>query len=227
MDLNPGASALILERPEGTLETTQRPDWSVTVDIAKPVSGWVTVTRAFVMTAPLGSVTMPPNCPGSIPPGFASLSRDIGWKDTCSCGQRDVQEWFRLVLKSQLYLRERPAFGSHEGGDDGVFRYGREHTAIGKTNPLQCQRRSLIGLFVITKRGLGREVCQRAQVRVGLLYVHALEISAFCGRELHGSNSFDQDFARFALSSLKSQEGRIRFRATDRFLKRNEKLMVA
>src|SRR6266567_2059799 len=64
-DLNPGESTWILTRPDDTPETRQEPCAFVAVFILKPVSDEVTVMRALPITAPAGSTTLPPSCPGN------------------------------------------------------------------------------------------------------------------------------------------------------------------
>src|SRR5216684_8739319 len=55
----------MLTRPDGKLETIQRPEESVTTFRTAPVSRCVTVTCALGITAPAESTMVPPNCPGS------------------------------------------------------------------------------------------------------------------------------------------------------------------
>ena len=80
---------------------------------------------------------------------------------------------------------------------------------------------------MIAKSRLHRETCQRAQVGVGLLEIHALEAPCFLGGQLDRSGALDEDFPSFTLRVLEAEKRSVGFRVADGFFHGDEELVAA
>src|SRR5438445_6185121 len=155
------------------------------------------------------------------------FARNFGGEDARASGEINLQKWLGLILDGESDLRERLALGSDERGDRGAFGDGRQNAGIGESVPLKRKRGRIIYLPVIAKCSLQRIARQRAQVRIYLSNVQALEAARFLGGEFECALSFDQNFARLALRIFETENGRACFRIVNGTFERNQELVRA
>ena len=93
--------------------------------------------------------------------------------------------------------------------------------------PFKLKFWRVAGTALIPKGGLQGKARERPRYGPDLMHIHAAQPATLSRRELHRTNTFNQEFAGFTLGPGKREHRRFDFRFLVCSFKRDQKLMIA